>query len=244
MAGSRGNKVPPGLVSTYINWVEHPMTIDRVALCLLHEAYYPRLARLFSHLTTTRDPELIGSLIEETMLSAWIARESPDTATSVYVWIMGLAVELAMRPARLMTGSHEHDSPPFHTAQTADRDITSAIESGPTRWIYALLGPLSVEERAVVHFVYTGHSCQDIADIMSLSCEQVKELLCRAAIYMRSASAATLRERYGYFAAVVSAVTPDLGASDSSSATVASRPAFATAVGAGAPGPGGGGWRA
>ena len=52
------------------------MTIDRVALCLLHEAYYPRLARLFSHLTTTRDPELIGHLVEETMLSAWIARES------------------------------------------------------------------------------------------------------------------------------------------------------------------------
>jgi DNA-directed RNA polymerase specialized sigma24 family protein len=224
------------------------MTIDRVALCLLHEAYYPRLARLFSHLTTTRDPELIGRLIEETMLSAWLARESLDTATSVYAWIMGLAFDLARRPTRLTPPPHDTNSTPHHTTRAADRDITSAIESGPTRWIYALLGPLSIEERAVVHFVYTGHSCQHIADIMSVPSEQVKELLCRAALYMRSAAAATLRDRYApsdcYLAAVVSAVTPDFGASDSSSATVASRPAFATAFGAGAPGPGGVGWRA
>jgi DNA-directed RNA polymerase specialized sigma24 family protein len=187
------------------------------------------------------------------MLSAWLARESLNTATSVYVWIMGLAFDLARRPTRLAPPPHDTNSTSHQTTRVADRDIASAIESGPSRWIYALLGPLSVEERAVVHFVYTGHSCQHIADIISVPSEHVKELLCRAALYMRSAAAATLRDRYAlptresqasHFAAVVSAVTPDFGESDSSSATVASRPAFATALGAGAPGPGGVGWRA
>ena len=175
------------------------MTIDRVALCLLHEAYYPRLARLFSHLTTTRDPDLIGHLIEETMLSAWLARESLGGATSVYAWIMGLAFDLARRPARpKLPAQASGVAPAPHTVRNTDRDIASVLDSGPQRWVYSLLAPLSVEERAVVHFVYTGHSCQHIADIMSVSCERVKELLSRAAIYMHSATAATLRDRYAF----------------------------------------------
>jgi DNA-directed RNA polymerase specialized sigma24 family protein len=172
------------------------MTIDRVALCLLHEAYYPRLARLFSHLTTTRDPELIGRLIEETMLSAWVARESLDGATSVYAWIMGLAFDLARRPARQKLPPQGFAAPPAHTVRDTDRDITPVLDTGPQRWVYSLLAPLSLEERAVVHFVYTGHSCQHIADIMRVSRERVKELLSRAAIYMHSSTAATLRDRY------------------------------------------------
>src|ERR1700722_8213341 len=110
------------------------MTIDRVALCLLHEAYYPRLARLFSHLTTTRDPEFIGHLIEETMLSAWVARESLDSATSVYAWIMGLAFDLARRPARQKLQPQEFIAAPAHTVRDTDRDITSVLDTGPQRW--------------------------------------------------------------------------------------------------------------
>ncbi len=160
---------------------------DRLALCLLHELYYPRLARLFSHLTTTRDPVPIEHLIEETMLSVWVARESLDDVTSVYVWIMGVAFDHARQPS---------PSHPSRTIRGADRDIGYVLDCGPQRWVYSLLGPLTVEERAVVHFVYTGHSCQDIADIMSVSCEQVHLLLSRASIYMRSAAAAELRDRY------------------------------------------------
>src|ERR1700761_578148 len=111
------------------------MTIDRLALCLLHEAYFPRLARLFSHLTTTRDPELIGHLIEETMLSAWVARESLDGATSVYAWIMGLAFDLARQPARLKLPPQASGAAPApHTVRDTDRDIASVLDSGPQRW--------------------------------------------------------------------------------------------------------------
>jgi DNA-directed RNA polymerase specialized sigma24 family protein len=180
---------------------------DRLALCLLHEAYYPRLARLFSHLTTTREPGPIEHLIEETMLSVWLARESLDDVTSVYVWTMGIAFDHARQPLEIKSQLHEAVSHPPRAIRGADRDMGYVLDSGPQRWVYSLLGPLSVEERAVVHFVYTGHSCQDIADIMSLSCEQVHMLLSRASIYMRSAAASELRDRYAETSAVNSTLS-------------------------------------
>ena len=168
---------------------------DRLALCFLHEAYYPRLARLFSHLTTTRDPEPIQQLIEETMLNVWTQRESLDADTSVYVWIMRLAFDQARRPPGPKLPLHGYTAS-FRTARNPERDTASALDRGPERWVYALLQPLTLEERGVVHFVCTGHSCQQIADIMGVPYEQVKALLSRAALYIRGPAAATLRDRY------------------------------------------------
>jgi DNA-directed RNA polymerase specialized sigma24 family protein len=135
---------------------------DRLALRLLHETYYPRPARLFAHLTGGLDPEPIQHLVEETMLSVWVSPQSYPAADSVYAWIMGLAV------------NHARRSP------VSGHDANSAKDSNAGGFVYALFSPLPIEERAVVHFVYTGHACQEIADIMSVSCERVNTLLSRA----------------------------------------------------------------
>lgn len=140
---------------------------DRAALCLLHEAYYPRLARLFAHLTSSPEADPVEHLIEATMFNVWQTPQSCQEVDSVYAWVMGLALEQARRSVRIRS--------------------TSCLpgQCEPDGFVCALFAPLSIEERAVVHFVYTGHECRDIAGIMSVSCERVTTLLCQARTAMR-----------------------------------------------------------
>ena len=156
---------------------------DRVALGLLHAAYYPRLVRLFAHLTTRLEADAVESLIEETMFAVWQTPQSCDAADSVYAWVMGLALNQA-RAQMLDTSSLRCLTRPVDS----DRDGGRSAE--PDGFVYALFTPLSLEERAVVHFVYTGHGCRDIAGIMSVSCERVTTLLFQARAVMRALAAA------------------------------------------------------
>ena len=152
---------------------------DRVALGLLHAAYYPRLVRLFAHLTTRLEADAVESLIEETMFDVWQTPQSCDEADSVYAWVMGLALNQARQAAMLDTSSSHCVTRPVDSGRDGGRSAE------PDGFVYALFTPLSLEERAVVHFVYTGHGCRDIAGIMSVSCEQVTNLLTRARTAMR-----------------------------------------------------------
>lgn len=136
-------------------WIARIAKGDRSALQLLHQAYYPRLIRFFGHLQSSANLESLEHLIERTLLGVWLSLGPCLIADSVYIWIMGLALKQA-------------------------QDVSSVMHPEPEGFVYALFAPLSIEERAVVHFVCTGHACQEIAQIMSVSCEQVNALLSRA----------------------------------------------------------------
>ncbi len=152
-------------------------TGDRLALRTLYWLYFPRLARFFAHLTTTTTAEIIERLINDTILGIWRASGSFESNSSVYAWIMSLA--LVNGRAYLDRGSDRR-----HTAALDLPDAGAAhIFSGTTQEWQSLRGTLAslgVMERAVVHFAYTGCSRHEIAAILHVSCERVDEMLTRA----------------------------------------------------------------
>ncbi len=156
---------------------------DRSALRDLYWVYFPHLAQFFVHLTTTITSEVIERLINDTMLGVWRASGAFEPDTSAYVWIMSRAFVNAR--AHLNRGSdlrHRAALDPLHTKAGYTLSHTTQ-ESASIRRAFA---SLRVVERAVVHFVYTGRSRQEIATILCVSCECVDEILARARLGMRT----------------------------------------------------------
>jgi len=145
---------------------------DRSALDKLYVLYFARLAKFFLHLTAHAD--LVEELVNDTMVEVWREGASIGGNPSVAVWIMGLAYShgkkgVAKGGARRLHGQPsvlqtEHDSPRSTTLEASSR-------------LDEFLLSLPVEERALLHLVYSGgHSRRDVADIMNISCECVDVL--------------------------------------------------------------------
>jgi DNA-directed RNA polymerase specialized sigma24 family protein len=143
---------------------------DPLAWRCLYNEYLPQLSQFFAHLTDSTDADVIGQLVEETMLKVWLSRASFEASQgSVYVWIMRQALEEGLKFEDARSDFHSY------SPQRLER----------RRWARALLRPLSTEERAVVHFVYTGRAREEIAAILSVPRERVDIVLYEARIRMR-----------------------------------------------------------
>ena len=89
---------------------------DHVALIFLFAMYYSRLARVFSRLLGTWDPETIRMHIQAAAVTAWQARRSLEAAESVHGWMMGLALRQVRRSLQLAASvggraSHQRGDP-------------------------------------------------------------------------------------------------------------------------------------
>jgi DNA-directed RNA polymerase specialized sigma24 family protein len=145
---------------------------DRSAMDKLYVLYFARLAKFFLHLTAHAD--LIEELIDDTMVEVWREGASIGGNPSVAVWIMGLAYSQGKRRVANV-GALLHAQPSaLHTEHDRPQSTTLEVSSR----LHEFLLRLPVEERALLHLVYSGgHSRRDIADIMNISCECVDVLL-------------------------------------------------------------------
>ena len=117
--------------------------------CALLTLYEIYFPRLAAFFTHLSMP--IETLINDTLLDVWIDSDVVYSTGSTFVWIM----RIALRRARL------------YSTQWRPKD------AGPT----ALLANLSIEQRAVMHFVYTGRSRDEVGEILGVSREGVDTLL-------------------------------------------------------------------
>jgi RNA polymerase sigma-70 factor, ECF subfamily len=157
---------------------------DRSAMDKLYALYFARLANFFLHLTTNAD--LVEELIDDTMVEVWQKSASIGANASVAVTIMRLAYSRGQKCFAETRATRPHVQ---RGIQDTDHDITLPTTLDRPSSLQDFLLKLPVEERAVLHLVYTGgHSRRDIADIMKISCECVDVLL----------GDARLRLRHGY----------------------------------------------
>ena len=147
-------------------------TGDRPTLRSLHSNYFPGLARLFSHLSPASDFETVAYLVNETLLAVSGAGEDFHPDHSAYVRIMRLAVD----QVRYRLGNDALFAVSLRPDLALGEDLPSSSRT--------LLRPLSLEQRAVMYLVYTGHSRQTIGDVMRLSSDSVDALLSQARIEM------------------------------------------------------------
>src|ERR1700675_4927586 len=124
---------------------------DRCAMTNLYVLYFMPLANFFRHLTAHAD--LVEELINDTMVEVWREGASVGANVSVAVWIMGLAYSHGKKGVAKAGARRLHaQTSVLQTEHDSSRCTTLEASS---RLDEFLLG-LPVEERALLHLVYSG----------------------------------------------------------------------------------------
>jgi DNA-directed RNA polymerase specialized sigma24 family protein len=149
---------------------------SRIALGQLHGEYFSRLVKFFTHLIPSAAPELVDDLIADTLFDVWRTSSTFASDSSVHVAIMRLAwTHGSKHLANSGAGTSIQEPPPRTRARQTRLAVRSEAEQ-LTAEVFASLPPMG---RVVIHLVYSGHSRQEVADILSTPCESVDAYLSR-----------------------------------------------------------------
>ena len=146
-------------------------TGSRSALARLHRGYFSRLVKFFAHLMPSSAPEVVDDLIADTLFDVWSQCANLASDSSVHVAIMRIAWthgstrlaadSEARRPSREALSGSRGEQARF-SSRTAVAQLPSEVFEA-----------LSPSGRAIIHLVYSGHSRQEVAEVLSISCEAV-----------------------------------------------------------------------
>jgi RNA polymerase sigma-70 factor (ECF subfamily) len=143
---------------------------DRAALKELYLLYHRRLARFLTRVTSRYD--LAEEIINDTFWVVWQRAGDFRGASNVSTWIMGIAYRRGLK-------SLKRASVMQATANDVAAEAAQSEEpwSGAElrEWLDVALARLPAEQRLVLELAYhMGHSCEEIALIMSCPVNTVK----------------------------------------------------------------------
>lgn len=149
---------------------------DRKAFEELYNLYHRRMARFLTRLTRRYD--IAEEVINDTFWVVWRKARSFRGDSQPSTWILGIAYRKARNAfrssARLAEQNLDVELAPLTTEEPAG---TEELRD----WLAAALTQLPVEQRMAVELCYElGHSCEEIAVIMSCPVNTVKTRLFHA----------------------------------------------------------------
>ncbi len=146
---------------------------DELAFEAFYKHYYPRLFRFI--LRTTRQPETIEELIQETLLLVWEKPERFNYTSKISTWIFGIAYHKALKSmSKIERRSHDLDVDEL--GDTIGDPFANLAENTEAHdWLNCALDSLSADQRAVIELTfYHGLAYQDIAKILDCPENTVK----------------------------------------------------------------------
>jgi DNA-directed RNA polymerase specialized sigma24 family protein len=152
---------------------------SRFALRRLHSLYFSRLARFFTHLVPMADAAIIDDLVADTMFDVWRMSATFGRGPSVHVAIMRIAWK---HGSKHLASSRMPASLPERFCTRAESKTWRSAGTESLRPLSGVLATLHVNERAVVQLVHSGHSRQEVADILSMPCHAIETYLASAMI--------------------------------------------------------------
>jgi DNA-directed RNA polymerase specialized sigma24 family protein len=141
----------------------------RSALRRLHSLYFARLVNFFLHLAPMSPAAVIEDLVADTMFDVWRTSASLERSCSIHVAIMRIA--WAHAGQRVVDGGGAPSPTQQSSSAPQSRSRPSSTPKLPP--LSDVLATLHLNERAVVHLVHSGHSREEVADILRISCTTV-----------------------------------------------------------------------
>lgn len=146
---------------------------DKVAFERIYVKFYPRLTRYLSRMM--RRPELVEEVVSDTLFVVWEKAGGFQGRSKVSTWITGISYLKGIKALdKLKTMPEQHavdlqDNDPI----PENHDLIHKI--GLEEWLISGLDRISADQRSVVELTYfSGHSYQEIADIMQCPVNTVK----------------------------------------------------------------------
>ncbi|HEY8035824.1 MAG TPA: RNA polymerase sigma factor [Methylobacter sp.] len=144
---------------------------DALAFEAFYKHYYPRLFRFI--LRTTRQPETIEELIQETLLVVWEKPERFNYESKISTWVFGIAYHKAIKS---MSKTARRSADVDELNETIGDPLANLAENTETQdWLNCALDILSADQRAVIELTfYHGLAYQDIAKVLDCPENTVK----------------------------------------------------------------------
>jgi RNA polymerase sigma-70 factor (ECF subfamily) len=155
---------------------------DRSAFEELYNLYHRRLTRFLTRVTSRSD--VVEEVINDTFWIVWRGARDFRGDSQLSTWIFGIAYRTGRKAlrstARILTGeSLEAAAPPLASDEPLS---TEELQD----WLVRALVQLPLEQRHSVELCYVlGHSCEEIATIMSCPVNTVKARLFYARAKLR-----------------------------------------------------------
>lgn len=149
---------------------------EQAAFRELYGIYYQRLSRLLNRMSLRRED--VEEIINDTFWVVWTKAGEFRGASQLSTWIIGIAYRRALNTLR------RDRLRPVGSEPVTDEMLTvasSAQGEERSQWIQYGLEKLPLEQRLALELTYTlGHSCEEIAAILSCPVNTVKTRLFRA----------------------------------------------------------------
>jgi DNA-directed RNA polymerase specialized sigma24 family protein len=143
---------------------------SRSAIRLLHAEYFSRLVKFFAHLLPLSTPEVVDELIADTLFDVWRTSATLASDCSVHVAILRIAWVHGKQHLASIEARQSTLGPLYGTRERQTRVAVRTEADQLTAEAFASLPPMG---RVVIHLVYSGHSRQDVANIVNTPCESV-----------------------------------------------------------------------
>ena len=155
-----------------VEWLLRVAQGDRQAFELLYRDYFPRLARFLSKMT--RRPDLVGEILNDTMMVVSQKAHTFDRSAKVSTWIFAIAYRKALKALRDVgepMDSKHHDLAGDGCTEPSEELMQLQLRKVLSEAVNAL----SVDHRAVVELTYfQGAGYREIAQIMDCPVDTVK----------------------------------------------------------------------
>jgi RNA polymerase sigma-70 factor (ECF subfamily) len=151
---------------------------DSRALEQLYRGYQRRLLQFLSRLTPRS--EILGEAINDTFWIVWQKADEFRGASRVSTWIMGIGWRCAHKAIR--RGASTVTKPFALEAEP----VSEEAQAEQLQWLEHGLARLPLEQRVALELAYfMGHSCEEIAQIMSCPINTVKARMFQARMKLR-----------------------------------------------------------
>ena len=138
---------------------------DTLAFEAFYKHYYPKLFRFI--LRTTRRPENVEELIQETMILIWEQPERYNHDSKISTWVFGIAYMKALKSMSKSARLDEYLDIDELSETLKDPVGNLAQNMENQNWLNSALENLSVDQRALIELTfYHGLSYQEIAKIL------------------------------------------------------------------------------
>ena len=146
---------------------------DKVAFESLYRVFYPQLTRYLSRMM--RRPDLVEEVVSDTLFVVWEKAGQFQGRSKVSTWITGISYLKGIKALDKLKMMPEQnaDQIAHHEGIEESRDLINRI--GLEEWLVSGLDKISADQRSVVELTYfSGHSYQEIAEIMRCPVNTVK----------------------------------------------------------------------
>jgi len=155
-----------------VEWVLRVAQGDRQAFELLYRDYFPRLARFLVKMT--RRPDLVGEILNDTMMVVSQKAHTFDRSAKVSTWIFAIAYRKALKALR-DTGEPMDSKQQDLAAGGCTEPSEELMQLQLRKVLSEAVNALSVDHRAVVELTYfQGAGYREIAQIMDCPIDTVK----------------------------------------------------------------------